>query len=92
MLEACNAAAAFGDGFHGIFEVVVRAWDLVAGLGVPVAIEAHLGQLLAAAACGLRSKKLYLAEHARPVPLCSHTAHHPDHTAIAPAAGTTGYR
>jgi hypothetical protein len=92
LLEACNAAAAVGDAFHDISEAVVRAWELVAGLGVPVATEAHLDQLLAAAARGLRSKKLYSAVHARLVPLYSHTAHHPGHMAIAPAAGTTGYR
>jgi hypothetical protein len=67
--------------------------ELVAGLGTAVAIEAHLDQLLAAAARGLHSRKLYWVGHARLVLLCSHTAHHLDYTVtLAPAAGTRGYR
>lgn len=42
MLEAYNAVAVSEDVFHDIFVVVGHARELVAGLGVVVAIEAHL--------------------------------------------------
>jgi hypothetical protein len=93
LLEACNAAVASGDDFHGISGVVGLGWELAAELVVIVATEAHLDQLHRIAGNGRHLKRQCSVGSGHLGRPCSHTALNPDRTAtLVEAAGMRGCR